>query len=97
IMKAGGAYVPLDPNFPEDRIAFMVKDSGLKTIVTSEAMAGRAQRLGAPNVLNLDSIALRADIQAASAARSHHLAYVIYTSGSTGQPKGVQISHRALS
>jgi amino acid adenylation domain-containing protein len=25
-----------------------------------------------------------------------HLAYTIYTSGSTGQPKGVQVSHRAI-
>ncbi|NER66654.1 AMP-binding protein, partial [Pseudomonas sp. MAFF212427] len=29
ILKAGGAYVPLDPAYPEDRLAYMMKDSGL--------------------------------------------------------------------
>ena len=97
ILKAGGAYVPLDPGFPEDRIAFMVKDSGLTTILTTNAMAKAATKLGAKNVLNLDRLPRKSDTFATSAAREHHLAYVIYTSGSTGLPKGVQIPHRALS
>jgi amino acid adenylation domain-containing protein len=96
ILKAGGAYVPLDPNFPAERIAFMVKDSGLKTIVTTNALAVNAQKLGATNVLNLDAVPPKATRGAAARVRDHHLAYVIYTSGSTGQPKGVQLSHRAL-
>ena len=33
---------------------------------------------------------------APSPAQAENLAYVIYTSGSTGNPKGVQITHRAL-
>jgi amino acid adenylation domain-containing protein len=97
IVKAGGAYVPLDPNFPEERIAFMVRDSGIKTIVSTDAMSEKAQRLGEVSVVNLDQAPQKADLRADSAVRSHHLAYVIYTSGSTGQPKGVQITHRALS
>ncbi|PBP52277.1 hypothetical protein CCL18_24180, partial [Pseudomonas syringae] len=28
IIKAGGAYVPLDPDYPEDRLAYMMQDSG---------------------------------------------------------------------
>ena len=28
ILKAGGAFVPLDPQYPEDRLAFMLEDSG---------------------------------------------------------------------
>ena len=96
IVKAGGAYVPLDPNFPAERVAFMVKDSGLKTIVTTNALAEAAKKLGAANILNLDKSRSAAEPQPAR-VRDHHLAYVIYTSGSTGQPKGVQLPHRALS
>ncbi|MBD8189858.1 AMP-binding protein, partial [Pseudomonas viridiflava] len=29
IVKAGGAYVPLDPDYPEDRLAYMMQDSGI--------------------------------------------------------------------
>jgi amino acid adenylation domain-containing protein len=96
ILKAGGAYVPLDPNFPAERVAFMIKDSGLKTIVTTNSLAQSAARLGGANIVNLDSARAEAKPQLAR-VREHHLAYVIYTSGSTGQPKGVQLPHRALS
>ncbi|MBV6290325.1 condensation domain-containing protein, partial [Pseudomonas aegrilactucae] len=32
ILKAGGAYVPLDPAYPEDRLAYMIEDSGLSVV-----------------------------------------------------------------
>jgi len=41
VLKAGGAYVPLDPAFPADRLAFMVKDSGLRVVVTEHSARGR--------------------------------------------------------
>ena len=34
ILKAGGAYVPLDPNYPVERRRYMVKDAGLKLLLT---------------------------------------------------------------
>src|SRR5690349_1174682 len=40
VLKAGGAYVPLDPTYPAERLAFMVKDSGLKVVLTEESLAG---------------------------------------------------------
>jgi len=99
ILKAGGAYVPLDPAYPEDRLAFMIKDSGLQVLVSDEPFNGtlgeRVEKLvGIGKDWALISRLSRenppADVD------PDNLAYVIYTSGSTGRPKGVQICHRAL-
>ncbi len=34
ILKAGGTYIPLDPAFPEERLRFMLEDSGVGFLVT---------------------------------------------------------------
>ncbi|MCJ8281281.1 MAG: condensation domain-containing protein, partial [Rivularia sp. ALOHA_DT_140] len=33
ILKAGGTYIPLDPAFPQERLRFMVEDSGVDFLV----------------------------------------------------------------
>jgi len=35
IMKAGGTYVPLDPNAPPKRLAHIIRNSGVKILLTS--------------------------------------------------------------
>ncbi len=34
ILKAGGAYLPLDPNYPPERLALMIGDSGIPIPLT---------------------------------------------------------------
>src|SRR6185437_13801069 len=34
ILKAGSAYLPLDPGLPDERLSFMLADSGVETLVT---------------------------------------------------------------
>ncbi|MEM7716854.1 MAG: amino acid adenylation domain-containing protein, partial [Cyanobacteria bacterium P01_A01_bin.68] len=33
ILKAGGSYIPLDPAFPQERLRFMVEDSGVDFLI----------------------------------------------------------------
>ena len=35
ILKAGGAYVPIDPAYPQDRISYMLEDTGANLILSS--------------------------------------------------------------
>jgi AMP-binding enzyme. len=99
IMKTGAAYVPLDPAYPKDRLNAMIASSGLSLLLTQQAAASALPACTARLVF-LDSdwpaIAATRHPITTGPACTDSLAYVIYTSGSTGQPKGVQISHRAL-
>jgi len=95
VLKAGGAYVPLDPEYPADRLAFMVADSGAGVIVTDEASRGVVPE-GAARVVVLDDSLDGDDRNPGPAAGPDDLAYMIYTSGSTGTPKGVLVTRRNL-
>uniref|UniRef100_UPI000369955F non-ribosomal peptide synthetase n=1 Tax=Nocardiopsis potens TaxID=1246458 RepID=UPI000369955F len=100
--RTGAAYLPIDPDFPADRIAYMLADSGARLLVTTPELdpvlpAGPARLLLGP-----DAPGGAAASQAAGAVLSFldphpdSAAYVLYTSGSTGRPKGVVVPHRAL-
>ena len=95
VQKAGGAYLPLDPDFPADRLAYMVEDSGADVILASRALAGTLPAPRARTVFIEDLLAEDApESRPVCAVAPENLAYVIYTSGSTGRPKGVMVEHR---
>ncbi|HEV8543986.1 MAG TPA: non-ribosomal peptide synthetase, partial [Verrucomicrobiae bacterium] len=77
-------------------LSFMVRDSGLKTIVTSSSRVTQAKNLGDVRFCHVDQLPAHSGGVRALGLTSEDLAYVIYTSGSTGLPKGVQVPHRAL-
>ncbi|PRW68939.1 non-ribosomal peptide synthetase [Pseudomonas fluorescens] len=101
VLKTGAAYVPLDPEYPRERLAHMLEDSGVGLVLTQSHLHGRLPLPAQVLAVDIDRVqaqlALRADDNLPVEVEPQSLAYVIYTSGSTGKPKGVAISHAALS
>ncbi|MCP4660532.1 MAG: amino acid adenylation domain-containing protein, partial [bacterium] len=100
IVKAGGYYVPLDPNYPVERLAFMLADSGAPVLLTADRLAASLPA-SATRVVSLDSEAAAIGRHPAGnpppSVSGDSLAYAIYTSGSTGRPKGVAVPQQAVS
>jgi len=99
ILKAGGAYVPLDPTYPQDRLTYMLQNSGAPVLLTQESLAKHLPTEKTQVVCidrDLELIEKESTQNPQIAQSPANLAYVIYTSGSTGRPKGVAIEHRNL-
>ncbi len=112
ILEAGGAFVALDPAYPAGRLAFMLRDSGARVLVTREGLLATVGPFdGAIVCLAPDGLPDGPPVPAAAGdlappagpagpagrgAQLDHAAYVLYTSGSTGTPKGVVVSHRSI-
>ena len=99
VLKAGGAYLPLDPAYPKDRLEFMIRDSQVPLVITSDAHRVVFSHIDT-QIVSLDEVSRDLDTfsndDLPKQTKSHHLAYIIYTSGSTGKPKGVQVEHASL-
>ncbi|EKE80853.1 non-ribosomal peptide synthetase [Idiomarina xiamenensis] len=101
ILKAGGAYVPLEPSYPQSRLAYMMEDSQMTTVLTSTEMKDRCDFADDIAVcVNDDTMAAKLRMLSIDSpvndATPDSLAYVIYTSGSTGKPKGVACHNRGV-
>ncbi|MEM7342891.1 MAG: amino acid adenylation domain-containing protein, partial [Chloroflexota bacterium] len=106
ILKTGASYVPLDPTYPTDRLAYMLDNARVSILLTETALEGRVTEIQAVATGNLSKLVTLdtlwphltqlSGLNCEAPVLPDNLAYVIYTSGSTGQPKGVSLSHRAL-
>ncbi|RBL91355.1 non-ribosomal peptide synthase/polyketide synthase [Chitinophaga flava] len=97
ILKAGAAYVPVDPDYPEERISYMLSDTGAKIVLSSRASKHAVENIAGIIIL-LDEGRI-ADFPVTAPVHtvpSTAAAYVIFTSGSTGKPKGVIARHRGV-
>ncbi|AEY65543.1 non-ribosomal peptide synthetase [Clostridium sp. BNL1100] len=102
VLKAGGAYLPVSPDYPEERVRYILKDSGTSILLTNRDAVGRwtPEVIAAleVKVMNLDDSVLyegdSSNLEKINTSRN--LAYIIYTSGSTGKPKGAMIEHYSV-
>lgn len=102
VLNAGCAYVPLDSRYPSERLQYLIKDSGVSVIVTSEVMLDHVAALQDSflNLLVLDEqredIAGQPDRLPDGDLPPQAAAYVMYTSGTTDRPKGVVVPQQAI-
>ena len=103
VLKAGGVYLPLDPTYPLERLSLMIEQTQTPVLVVQEELE---ERLPAHwgQVVRVDGggweeLEREESCERLAGVGTHAegLAYVIYTSGSTGVPKGIGVTHRAIS
>ncbi|MEN3586702.1 amino acid adenylation domain-containing protein, partial [Streptomyces sp. ZYX-F-203] len=97
VLKAGAAYTLLDPAFPSERLATVVHEARIGTLITRSDME-RPLPDQTPHRILLDTTAVddHDGNDPATAPSPLDPACVMFTSGSTGRPKGVVTPHRAL-
>ncbi|MER2494067.1 amino acid adenylation domain-containing protein [Catenovulum sediminis] len=104
ILKAGAAYLPLDTSFPLGRMQTIVKDANPQLIITQQQFANicpaatHSLLIDEENcqnaILSQPVGQMAADVRDAQASDP---VFCLYTSGTTGKPKGVLMSHQAMS
>ena len=106
VAKTGAAFVPIDPNYPADRIAHMLADSGVdarrdhdrapRPAARRRALAGASTTPTSRANVHGSPPAPVTDADRTGRVTLDNAAYVVYTSGSTGRPKGVVVTHPGL-
>lgn len=96
VLASGRAYIPIDPEAPTHRSQLILnrvaEELDESPTILLDGVASAPNEMSAPNITRM-SRRTRPSHSPTGASR----AYVIFTSGSTGEPKGVVVSHRALS
>ncbi|MGG1220851.1 amino acid adenylation domain-containing protein [Priestia endophytica] len=96
ILKAGGAYVPIDPEYPQERIEYLLEDSGVEWLLTHPIDGLVYSYDGEKIDLTQSDLYTGNSENPTTTITSEQTAYCIYTSGTTGRPKGVLIHHLGL-
>ena len=99
ILKSGAPYLAIDPSTPPALVQKMLDECGVEIVIGSADLI-QTPAQGRRTVLLEQLPDGPAPHQAPlpdTTPGPERLAYIMYTSGSSGRPKGVEITHAALS
>jgi len=99
INKIGAVALPIDSGYPVERINYIVEDSNLELLITTDSISNRIKNNNI-SIVDIDSLNnILKNFNNENIIREifgENLSYIIYTSGSTGKPKGVCLKHNSL-
>ncbi|SES34681.1 amino acid adenylation domain-containing protein [Lentzea xinjiangensis] len=93
-VRAGAVFVPLATDLPDERMAWIVEDTGMSLAITRSDVAACLPEHVQP--LLVDGSPGATPDRPLEPPASSSPAYVLHTSGSTGRPKGVEVRHDNL-
>lgn len=99
IIKINCTYVPIDPIYPIDRINYMINNSEINTILTTDENyidKINNSKINLISILEKNYKSFSSNIDFKFNYNLNNNLYIIFTSGSTGKPKGVTISHKNI-
>ncbi len=93
VLKSGASYQPLDPNYPEERLSFMLGDTGAGLLIADGDLVSLVPSFSG-RILKTEEIETLEKGDLPSEPSPEDTFILLYTSGTTGTPKGAMLSHR---